>query len=814
MPYSSRHGLRLAWAALAAAACSPLPLAASRAAPGVDFAREVKPLLARRCFTCHGPTSAESGLRLDNPQSAMAELDSGRRAIVPGDAEASELFARVATADESMRMPPAGKPLAAGEIALLRRWIEQGASWRKHWAFIPPAPVAPPSVKRQAWVSNPVDAFILAKMEEAGLTPAAQADQRSLARRAYYGVTGLPPTLEQLDRFLADERPDAWPRLVDELLASPHYGEHWARHWLDVVRYAETNSFERDGEKPFAWKYRDYVIRSFNDDKPYDQFIREQLAGDELEPRTDDAVIATGYYRLGIWDDEPADPLQARFDEWDDILSTTSQAMLGLTVGCARCHDHKIDPISQTDYYGLLAFFADVTPYADIHERDPARYSLWDMSSPDERLRRESLRRRIEAIRQELTAIEDAGIARMSPQDQEIARTPDRARLLSERLQQYLNVSEWAQYQDARRRLDSTEGELRALPPADAALALGQCEPHPPATHILVRGNPHAPGAEVRPRFPEVFGAPAPTIPPAPPGARSAGRRRVLAEWIASPQNMLAARVIVNRVWQGHFGRGIVRSANNFGELGDPPTHPELLDWLALWLIEHQWRLKPLHRLIMTSSAYQMSNGGDPRGLAADPANDLVWRFDMRRLSAEEIRDATLATSGQLNRRMFGPSIYPKMSAEALATQSRPGDGWGTSTPEEQARRSVYIFVKRSLLTPLLTAFDLPDVDASCEARFVTTQPSQALAMLNSEFVNEQAGRFAQRVKADAGDDRRQQAAHAVRLALLREASPDEIEEGLKLMSRVADRHGGDADEALRYWCLTLLNLNEFIYLD
>jgi hypothetical protein len=305
-----------------------------------------------------------------------------------------------------------------------------------------------------------------------------------------------------------------------------------------------------------------------------------------------------------------------------------------------------------------------------------------------------------------------------------------------------------------------------------------------------------------------------PPIPMAPEDARSAGRRRVLAEWIASPDNMLTARVIVNRVWQHHFGRGIVRSANNFGELGDPPTHPELLDWLALWLIEHDWKLKPLHRLIMTSSAYRMSSAGDERALAVDPTNDLFWRFDMRRLSAEEIRDATLVATGRLNPKMFGPSIYPTMSQEVLATQSRPGDGWGESTRDEQSRRSVYIFVKRSLLTPLLTAFDFPDVDGSCEARFVTTQPGQALTMLNSDFANEQAGRMADRVVAEAGKDRRRQVAHALKLALGRSATKEEIAEGFALFTRLTQEHGQEPDDALRYWCLTVLNLNEFVYLD
>jgi mono/diheme cytochrome c family protein len=780
----------------------------------VSFLQDVKPLLARRCFSCHGPNTGEGGLRLDEPDAAVAELDSGLHAIVPGNVEESALLARVTATDEAERMPPEGKPLTAKEVETLNKWIAAGAKWEKHWAFVPPQRHEPPSVQDTHWSQNPIDAFVFARLEQAALSPAPRADKRTLARRAYFGVTGLPPTNEQVDGFVNDTDPAAWARLVDALLASPHYGEHWARHWLDLVRFAETNSFERDGLKPNAWKYRDYVIRSFNADKPYDQFIREQLAGDELDVVTDESMIATGYYRLGTWDDEPADPEQARYDDFDDIISTTSQAMLGLTIGCARCHDHKIDPIPQTDYYGLLAFFADVTPYADIYERDPARNSLWDMTTAEERAQRAVLRDKEEVIRKEMTGIEDVGIQRMSEGDREIARTPDRQRLIQDKLEQHLNISEWQLYQDTSKRLQAVQEEYKKLPEPQSALALARCEPKPPTTHVMLRGNPHVPGDAVEPHFPALFGELVPVIPPTADDARSAGRRRVLAEWITSPRNMLTARVIVNRVWQHHFGRGLVRSSNNFGGLGTPPTHPELLDYLALWLVDHDWQLKPLHRLIMTSNAYQMSSAANEKALAIDPSNDLLWRFDMRRLGAEEIRDAALITSGQFNPAMFGPGFYPKLSQEVLATQSRPGDGWGQSTPEEQARRSIYIHVKRSLLTPLLTAFDFPDVDSSCEARFVTTQPGQALAMLHGEFINEQAGKLAERVAKEAGAEPRAQVADALRLALQRPASDEEIADGLALLDRLTKEHEQTPGDALRYWCLAVLNLNEFSYLD
>jgi hypothetical protein len=780
----------------------------------VSFLHDVKPLLARRCYSCHGPTANEGGLRLNDSEAAVAELDSGRHAIVPGNLDDSALLSRVTAADPAERMPPEGKRLSAVEVETLKKWIAAGAKWEKHWAFVPPQRHSPPAVQDAAWSRNPIDAFILTRLEQAGLLPAPTADQRTLIRRAYFGVTGLPPTNEQVQDFVNDEDPAAWERLVDALLESPHYGEHWARHWLDLVRFAETNSFERDGLKPNAWKYRDYVIRSFNADKPYDQFLREQLAGDELDEVTSDTMIATGYYRLGTWDDEPADPLQARYDDIDDIISTTSQAMLGLTVGCARCHDHKIDPISQTDYYGLVAFIADVTPYGDLATREGSRNSQWDMSTPDDRAKRAALRERAETVREQMTSIEDSGIRRMPAGLQEIGRTADRQRLIDDKLEQFLNVSEWQQYQETSGRLKAIEGEIKALPAPEAALALAKCEPRPEPTHVLLRGNPHVPGDVVEPHFPELFGDTTPVIPSAADGARSAGRRRVLADWIASPRNMLTARVIVNRVWQHHFGRGIVRSSNNFGGLGTPPTHPELLDYLALWLVDHNWQLKPLHRLIMTSNTYRMSSAVESKALAMDPANDLLWRFDMRRLAAEEIRDAALVTSGQFNPAMFGPGVFPKLSHEVLGTQSRPGDGWGQSSPQEQARRSVYIHVKRSLLTPLLTSFDFPDVDSSCEARFVTTQPEQALTMLHGEFMNEQAGKLAERVANEAGAEPRAQVAHAFRLALQRPANDEEISDGLELLNRLTNERGHSPSDALRYWCLAVLNLNEFSYLD
>ena len=787
--------------------------AADPANDPVSFARDVKPLLARHCYSCHGPDADEGGLRLHEQASAIAELDSEEFAIVPGDVDNSVLLSRIVEEDESMRMPLDAEPLTSAEIVTLRRWIESGARFEKHWAFIPPRHHAPPPVERTEWLSNEIDAFILAQLEAVSLGPVPPADRRTLARRAYFDLTGLPPTLDQLANFVNDTSPNAYDRLITNLLASKHYGEHWGRKWLDLVRFAETNSYERDGLKANAWRYRDYVIRSLNDDKPYDQFLREQLAGDELDEVTAETMIATGYYRLGIWQDEPVDPVQSYYDEMDDIVTTTGVAMLGLTINCARCHDHKIDPVPQVDYYGMLAFLADVTPYGT--REDQHSNNQWDLSSPEERQRRAVLLDHEQEVARQKTEVEQVGIERMDGEDQRLAEIPkERPKLLADKLEARLTDLEWERY----RRIDEQHAlirnEIEQLPSAEMALSLARCDAHPKPMHVMARGNPHALGDQVEPHFPEIFGARLAEIPVAPDDARSAGRRRILAEWIASPENMLTARVIVNRVWQHHFGRGIVRSASNFGQRGTPPTHPELLDWLALWFIDNGWQLKPLHQLMMTSSTYRMSSRGDEASLTADPDNDMFWRFNLRRLSAEELRDATLAVSGRFNPKMYGPGFYSSVSPDAMATQSKPGEGWGKSSEDERARRSVYIHVKRSLVTPMLAAFDFPDTDTSCEARFITTQPSQPLSMLNGRFANEQAGHLAARVTAEVGDDRQAQVSRALELTLGRKAAESESAGGMRLVETLINQHGLEPHEALRYWCLTTLNLNEFLYVD
>ncbi len=877
----------------------------------VDFAHDVLPLLARRCFACHGPDKGEGSLRLTSREGVLAKLDSGEQAVVPGKPDESEMLRRIASDDESTRMPPKDKPLSAEQVALVREWIRSGAEWKNHWAFEPVAPQTPPAVKDSAWVATPVDNFILAKLDERGLAPAPPADKVALLRRATYDLTGLPPTLAEVDAFLADGDPRAFEHVVDRLLASPHHGERWGRHWLDVVRFAESNSYERDGTKPHVWRYRDYVIRAFNDDKPYDQFLREQIAGDELPTVTAETITATGYCRLGVWDDEPADREQAKFDQLDDLITTTSQAMLGLTVNCARCHDHKIDPILQRDYYRLGAMFLGMKPMSGVGPNvevpifeSPEKEKAYRVAEQELQERRKDAGREFQefeeilavryqrendssALRPDMTNLEyryyrdswdllpdfsllkpesigalPLGYFDLSPATRELAfgfvftgvlnvpadgeytfeldsddgsrlvvdgqlvaeydgihglgtprvaamklkkgaapielayfqrvgglglavnwsgpgfkqrplsrlaesKRPRKNRdirdLVNRHGEEIFGQEDTRKYKALLKKLDRLNGEKV---PNDYAFAAREATANPEAMFVMQRGNPHSPGERVEPGFPAVLGGGG-VRPPAPEAANRTSQRRLqLADWLASPDNKLTSRVMANRVWQHHFGRGIVRSSNNFGNLGTPPTHPELLDYLASELVRGGWRLKPLHRLIMLSSAYRMSSRPSEAALAADPANDLFSHFDMRRLSAEEARDSILAVDGQLNLKMHGPSIYPEISREVLATQSQPGLNWGKSSPEEQSRRSVYIFVKRSLITPLLSTLDFPETDTSCEARFCTTQPGQALTMLNSQFLNDAAAEFAKRLQREAGDDPTARITLAARLAL------------------------------------------------
>lgn len=784
------------------------------------YEKDVLPLLQAHCLNCHGgEAKIKGGLRLTSRADVLKGGDSGP-AVNLDKPDESLLLKAVNQVDDDLKMPPKGK-LSAGQLDVLTRWVKAGvpfaatkavtkhgppkvdAEARNFWAFRPVSRPAVPSTEYSV-LRNPIDAFVLVKLQAAGLKPAPPADKATLCRRVYYSVTGLPPSPAEVDAFVADPSPRAYEDLVDRLLASRHYGEHWARHWLDLVRYAESNSFERDGTKPYAWKYRDYVIRSFNTDKPYDRFIKEQLAGDELDAVTPETLIATGYYRLGLWDDEPVDAETAYYDGLDDIVSTTGQAFLGLTVGCARCHDHKIDPFPQADYYRLLAFFHGIRHYGVRSEESVAEASVAPVGvRPDLAEAAAEHQAKMTDVEAKIKAVEaDVYGKLVGGEKDDFRHEMNKLPLMRKHAGGLISQEQTDLYLNLRRE----KSRLKRAAPAATEQALVVKETTPRETFVLGRGNYQAKGAKVEFGFPTVLTTANP--PPPTPREKSSGRRAVLADWVADPANPLTARVMANRVWQYHFGRGIVRSASNFGYQGTPPTHPELLDWLAGEFVRGGWSLKHLHRVILTSEAFRRSSRFDPAAAARDPENDLFWRFDPRRLSAEEVRDSILAVSGNLNlEKADGPSVFPVIPPEVLAGQSRPGHGWGRSTPHEQAARSVFVFVKRSLAVPLLATFDAPDPDAPCPVRFTTTQPAQALGMINGAFINQQAQAFADSVAKEA-DDTAARVRVALRRVTQRQPTEAEVERGVRFIA------GVPRSEGLRQFCLLALNLNEFVYLD
>ena len=805
------------------------------------FEKEVLPILKANCFACHGSEKKlQGGLKLTTRDDILKGGESGPAFDLK---QPEESLLLQAINYDGIMMPPKGK-LPKTQIDTLTKWVKRGLPWsekaasaavkahgvpvvddeaRNFWAFRPAVrPPVPQISNFKSQISNPIDAFVLAKLAANDVRPAPTASKETLLRRLTYTLTGLPPTPKEVADFVSDQSADAYEKVVDRLLESRRYGEHWARHWLDLVRYAESNSFERDNPKPFVWRYRDYVIRSLNADKPYDQFIREQLAGDELDEVTPDSIIATGYYRLGLFDDEPADRPLAFYDGLDDIVGTTSQTFLGLTANCARCHDHKIDPFLQKDYYSLLSFFHGIKPYGGDNE------ILRFIGDDAERKRQAAATAEWEAklanVRKQIAVVEDSIKDKLPGGEIDDFKFDGKRReILRKQRGKLISNEDHDKYEVLHRERERIERERpKSL---ELALAIKE-EGRPRDTFILLRGNPQAQGDRVEPAFPSVLlaaNAKPPELPPRRDGSESSGRRRVLADWIASPTNPLTARVMVNRIWQFHFGRGLVRSSSNFGYAGSPPTHSELLDWLASEFVRSGWKLKPLHRLIVTSNAFRMSSmtSGDhsqisnSKSQASDPENDWLSHFDLRRLSAEEVRDSILAVCGNLNlNKTEGPSVYPVIPREVLAGQSVPGRGWEKSAREEAASRSVFVHIKRSLAVPLLAAFDAADPDSPCPVRFTTTQPSQALALINSTFANEQAALFAQNLRREAGTEVAACIRACLARVLQRQPTEREIVRGVKFVEDNIQLEKVSADEALRRFCLLAINLNEFVYLD
>ncbi len=839
----------------------------------VTFTDHIRPIFERSCWNCHGEASQLSGLDL---RSREAAVEGGTRgpALVPGRAEESRLYRVLAGLDDPP-MPMSGDALTDAEVSAIRTWIDNGAHWdaggatsadaalaalensmlpdgaRDYWAFRLPTKAPVPASKVY---DHPVDRFLDAARREAGVKAGPRADPLTRLRRAYLDLTGLPPTPEQVEEFLSDTERGAWERLIERLLDSPHYGERWGRHWMDVARYADSTGFEQDYRRPNAWRYRDYVIDAFNQDKPYNQFLREQIAGDELDYVTDETRIATGFLRAGprVNFREKDNP-ERRHDYLDDVLATLGRGVLGMTVHCARCHDHKFDPILQKDYYSMQASIfgyvetdyplldrAEATAYREKNaaidaQQQPLRDEIAEIEAPHrERLRLELIRERFpENVQQAAMKPEEertAGEQLLAAQVLSI--NPPRRRVVEALSEE--EGDRWSKLTAAVEALEAlrppeppmaeivTDGDYRFAPngPGDEVIGCPECRILPdepgsflyeeggpayeaPPNYFLIRGDPFSPGSPMSPGFLTVatYGDP-PAERPRPDG-RTSGRRLALAEWIASRDNPLTARVMVNRIWHHHFGRGIVRTLDNLGRMGDEPTHPVLLDWLAVEFMDRGWSVKEMHRLLMTSEAYQMASAHEDSGnRAADPENRLLWQYRSQRLEAEALRDAIMTVSGGIDLTVGGPPVFPHVP-ENILEASR--NGYWDNQPDgpEVWRRSVYVYRRRSLGFPFFDTFDLPDQNQTAAARNVSTVATQALTLMNNEFVLDQARLFAERLERAAPGDVDRQIDLAYRIALTRPPAPEEAEIARNLVS----------SQSLVDLTHVMLNLNEFLYL-
>lgn len=792
------------------------------------FESKVRPLLIEHCQGCHGPEKQKGGLRLDNLASMLVGGDSGE-AIVPGEADESLLIEAVRY--ESYEMPPSGK-LPDADIDVLVEWIAMGAPWpnadpndlppppkekgfteedRSFWTFQPVQNWAVPEVDDPRWSTNPIDQFIYDRLQREGLEPAPEASRVELIRRASFDLLGLPPTPEEIDAFENDPAPtaEAFERLVDQLLSRPQYGERWGRHWLDLVRYAESDGFRQDATRPHIWRYRDYVIRAFNNDKPYPQFVLEQLAGDEVAPDDPDALAATGYLRHYLYEHNQRD---AR-TQWDDILNnitdTTGDVFLGLGMGCARCHDHKFDAILQDDYFRLQAFFAPLLPRDDTVAATPEerrRYqqalSKWEEATAEISAEIE------EALRPGMEREAASKIGMFPPDIQAIMAKPVEQRSQLEHQLAYLvdrqvqdsydayrdrvrksKDEKWKRVQELYKQLAEFDHlKPKSLPPVMSVCDVTTVTPE--TLLVEVTGE-----TSIAPGFLSVI-APGPAeINRDQAAENSTGRRSTLAEWIGSPDNQLTTRVITNRIWQHHFSQGLVPSSSDFGHLGEPPSHPELLDWLAVRFVEDGWSFKAMHRLIMNSATYRLSATHPNADTCEkiDPENTLHWRRDIRRLEAEQIRDAALAVSGELKLDAGGPSV-------------------SASTP----RRSVYTRMKRNSADPVLAAFDLPDGIKSTPQRNITTTPTQALLMINGDWLFARAKALAKRV-SDQGNDEAA-VTLAYRSALGQTPEAEEVADLVAFLDEQAPKTGKQDDDArftaLVDLCHGLLNSSGFLYVD
>jgi len=767
------------------------------------FEMKIRPLLINHCFDCHAEKKQKGALRLDSIQAILKGGQTGP-ALVPGKPETSLLITAVSGKDEDLVMPPKEK-LSAAEVDALTQWIKMGAPWpkddsaqivskkqkpitdgdRAFWSFQPLKNVAPPTVEDAAWRKNPIDAFIFAKLKAEGLSPAPAAEKAALIRRATYDLHGLPPTPAEIDAFLADASPDAYDTLIERLLASPRYGERWARHWLDLVRYAESDGFRQDAFRPHAWPYRDYVIQSFNSDKPYDRFITEQLAGDEIAPDDPNVLVATGFLRHGMYEYNQRDVIKQWGEILNDITDVTGDVFLGLSMGCARCHDHKFDPILQADYFKLQAFFGNLFPREDLVLATSKQKSEYKAAL-------EKWEQKTAPIREGLAAIEKPHLAKGAkgaidkflPELQEMlnkpvaARTPFEHQIASlayrqvtvelEKVDGKIKGKDREQWAALQRQL----AEFDTLKPQPLPVAFVATDVGPVSAPTFIPGDKRK--TIIEPGLLTVLGkqtleivpvAALPTPIVAIPGEKAGGtgRRSALAKWLTRPENPLTTRVIANRIWQYHFGRGLVSTSSDYGRLGDKPSHPELLDYLASQFVKDGWSFKTMHRRLMTSATYRQSalRLTPVEAKLKDPENRWLWRMPTRRLDAEQIRDAILTVSGELTPQAGGPSV------DATAP-----------------RRSIYTKIIRNTRDPIMDAFDAPDAFGSAPNRNNTTTATQSLLMINGAWPIQRAEGFSSRLRQLKAADNAPLVTQAYRIAFGRAPTNAERDAALAFLKQ------------------------------
>jgi hypothetical protein len=876
MPERRHSRVALARRVVLALAVLGAATAGSASVPGQpaglpQFEKDILPVLTARCLKCHGEVRPKAGLDLRTRAGMLKGGESGP-ALVPGASARSLVYEMVHKGE----MPPGkeGK-LTADEVARVKAWIDGGAPAapagepadpggrtiteedRKFWAFQKPVRSPVPRVRQAERVRTPIDAFILAKLESAGLSLSPDADRPTLLRRVSFDLIGLPPSPEEVEAFLADTRPDAYERVVDRLLASPHYGERWGRHWLDAAGYADSVGGDNDPGQVFPregmWRYRDYVVRALNEDRPFDRFLVEQLAGDEMDdwrsapvltPAMREHLIATGFLRTSV-DHTTEQELNRPFERYQvlyDTIENLTSNLLGLTVGCARCHDHKFDPIPQVEYYRLLAVLKPV--YNPEQWVQPQNRHLDDVSAREkEAINRHNgeIGREVEELSLQITAVRQpyerrlfeaklAAVPEAIRADTAAAlRTPAAKRdpvqkylaaklgpllaVPADEVSRSLNEADRVQADALSRQVAALKGRRLSVGKIQAAW---EADGAVPPTYVFRRGNLLTPGAEVEPGAFTVLTDPlSPTlVPTAGAGAKTSGRRTALARWLTRPDHPLTGRVFVNRVWQHYFGEGIVATPDNFGRLGARPTHPELLDWLATEFVRGGWKMKELHRLVVTSSVYRQSSAPRAAPAAVDPGNQLLWRMRLRRLESEAIRDAVLAVSGQLDRTAGGPPvpIEPRPDGTVVVPDK------GLPTPTSQSRRSLYLFARRNYNLTLLNVFDQPVMATNCTRRVHSAVPLQSLTLLNDALVLKQADHVAARVAA-AADSEQRRVETAFRLAFAREPSPAEVAASAAFLEKLGERYAGEElppaeaeRKALARLCHMLMCANEFLY--